>query len=53
MIGRPEADEAAPYYFTYIDQISSPDVVSTLEGQLEETLVLLSGISEDKDLSAK
>jgi hypothetical protein len=50
MIGRPEANEAAPYYFTYIDQISSHDVVSTLESQLEETLVLLSGISEEKSL---
>ncbi|HEV3198772.1 MAG TPA: DinB family protein [Bryobacteraceae bacterium] len=50
MTGRPEANEAAPYYFTYIDRISSPDVVSTLENQLEETLVLLSGISEERSL---
>jgi hypothetical protein len=50
MIGRPEANEAAPYYFTYIDQISSQDVVSTLELQLEETLALLSGITEEKSL---
>ena len=50
MIGRPEANEAASSYFTYIDQISSDDVVSTLEIQLDESLVLLSGISEDQSL---
>ena len=27
MRGRPERSEAAPYYFTYIDQVSSDSVV--------------------------
>lgn len=50
MTGRPEAYEAAPYYFPYIDRITSQDVVSTLESQLEEIPVFLSGISEEKSL---
>jgi uncharacterized damage-inducible protein DinB len=50
MIGRPEACEAAPYYFTYIDQVRGGDVVTVLEEQLEQTLALLANISEDKSL---
>jgi hypothetical protein len=50
MIGRPEANEAAPYYFTYIDKVTSDDVVSMLESQLEELPVFLSGISEEKSV---
>ena len=50
MIGRPQADEAAPYYFTYIDQVASGDIVAALGTQLDETLPLLSGISEEKSL---
>jgi len=48
MVGPPERDEAAPYYFTYIDRISSDDIVGLLETQLEETDAFLSGISEEK-----
>ena len=46
----PEAHEAAPYYFRYIDQVQGDDVVGVLQGQLDETLALLSGISEERSL---
>jgi hypothetical protein len=51
MIGRPDSTEAAPYYFTYIDQVTSDDPLSVIESQLDETVKLYSGISEDKSLS--
>ena len=50
MVGIPERNEAADYYFKYIDRITSSDIVGVLETQLEETLGLLSGISEEKSL---
>ena len=50
MIGRPSANEAAPYYFGYINRIASDDVVTVLQTQLDETLPLLRGISEEKSL---
>ena len=50
MVGVPERTEAAPYYFTYIDRITDPDVVSVLEAQLRETTALFSGISEEQSL---
>lgn len=48
MIGRPRDDEAAPYYFTYINQAPGDDPVSLLESQLETNLALFSSISEEK-----
>ena len=50
MIGFPARDEAAPYYFTYIDRIASADIVGVLATQLDETLPLLEGISEQTSL---
>lgn len=50
MPGRPAATEAAPYYSTYIDRITSDDVMSALESQLDPTLRLLANISEEKSL---
>lgn len=50
MIGRPETTEAAPYYFTYINQVTGDDPLATLESQLPESLVFFSGISEEKSL---
>jgi len=50
MLGRPQPDEAASYYSTYIDRIASDDVVSAMEKQLEETDAFLSTISEEKSL---
>ena len=49
-MGPPERNEAAPYYFTYIDRITSDNIVGQLETQLEETLAFLRGISEEKSL---
>lgn len=50
MVGIPERDEAASYYFKYIDRIANPDIVGVLETQLEESLACLAGISEEKSL---
>ena len=50
MMGRPERNEAAPYYFTYIDRVSSENVVGVLDDQLQETLTFLRGICEEKSL---
>lgn len=50
MIGRPENSEAAPYYFTYINQVSGEDALSAIEGQLEDSMAFFSGISEQKSL---
>lgn len=50
MRGRPASDEAAPYYFTYINQVEGDDPVAALEGQLEDSLALLRSISEEKSL---
>jgi hypothetical protein len=50
MIGVPERSEAAPYYFTYIDRITSPDILSELETQGDATLGFLRGISSEKSL---
>jgi len=51
MIGRPSASEAAPYYFNYINRVSSDDIVPVLQSQLEETLPFLRSVSEEKSLS--
>lgn len=50
MRGRPQATEAAPYYSKYIERIESDDIVSVLTTQLDETLPLLHGISEERSL---
>ena len=50
MTGRPAPTEAAHYYYTYIDRISSDDVVAALESQLDPALRLLANISEEKSL---
>lgn len=50
MIGRPQESEAAPYYFTYINQVRGDDPVHVMEGQLEESVAFFSGISEEKSL---
>jgi hypothetical protein len=46
----PGHGEAAPYYFTYIDRITSDDIVAVLANQLEEVPAFLSRISEEKSL---
>lgn len=50
MSGRPAASEFAAYYSTYVDLVTSDDVVSALEAQLDTTLGIVAGISEDKSL---
>jgi hypothetical protein len=50
MIGHPQIAEAAPYYFTYINQVTGDDPVAALENQLEESQALFSAISEEKSL---
>lgn len=50
MVGIPERNEAADYYYKYIDRITGPDITGVLETQLEETLGFLTSISEEKSL---
>ena len=50
MRGRPETAEAAPYYFTYINQVAGDDVLAVLQRQLDESLTFFRGISEEKSL---
>lgn len=50
MIGRPQPDEAAPYYALYIDRINEDDVVAVLRRQLGEFTEFLGGISEKQSL---
>ena len=50
MIARPQTDEAAPYYFTYINQVPDNNPLRTLQNQLEESQTLFSGIPEEKSL---
>ena len=47
---RPQPNEAAHYYFKYIDLVTSDDIVPTFESQMGETLQFLSGISEEQSL---
>jgi hypothetical protein len=48
--GLPAREEAAPYYFKYIDRITSPDVVQVLDTQLPATLDYLRSFSEEGSL---
>jgi hypothetical protein len=50
MTTRPDPTEAAPFYFTYIDQVPDGDIVELLEAQGRELLGLLRGIPEPKSL---
>ena len=50
MLGRPERTEAAPYYFTYIDQVEGDDALTVLRRQVEESAVLFAAISEEQSL---
>ncbi len=50
MTGKPDTTEAAPYYFTYINQVEGDDPAGTIENQLEESLAFFTKISEEKSL---
>ena len=45
---RPQTTEAAPYYFNYIDLITSEEIVPAMESQMGEILDFLQGITEEK-----
>jgi hypothetical protein len=46
----PDRTEAADYYFTYINQVPNGNIVATLDAQVEDTLGLLRGVSDDQSL---
>lgn len=46
----PDRTEAAPYYFTYIDQVGDSDIRDVLKVQLPEMVAMLNGISEERSL---
>jgi len=50
MGGRPQRTEAAPYYFTYTDQVAGDDAIAALESQLAEIPPFLAAISDEKSL---
>lgn len=50
MIGRPQDTEAAPNYFAYINQVTGDDPLATIDTQLDESLALFAGITEEKSL---
>lgn len=50
MIGRPEPNEAAPYYLPYIDQAEGTDILKILSQQLEDAMGFFSAISEEASL---
>jgi len=45
---QPQANEAASYYFRYIDLAPTDDIVSFLDDQFKQTAPLLAGISEER-----
>ena len=47
---RPQTNEAASYYFAYIDLVTSDEIVPSMKSQLDETLEFLKGISEEQSL---
>ena len=47
---RPQPNEAASYYFPYIDLVTSDEIVPAIMSQLVETLDFLQGISEEQSL---
>ena len=44
----PDSSEYAPYYGRYISLVPGQDIVAALEDQPQETLALLSGLSEEQ-----
>ena len=45
---QPQANEAASYYFRYIDLARTDDIVSFLDDQFKQTMPFLGGISEER-----
>jgi hypothetical protein len=50
MRARPAAGDAAPYYFTYIDQVEGDDCLTSMTAQMDEALALFVTISEETSL---
>lgn len=50
MRARPVAGDAAPYYFTYIDQVEGDDCLTSMTAQMDEALALFVTISEETSL---
>lgn len=50
MIGLPARNEAAPYYYKYIDRVTGDDIVQELETQLQQMSRFFQSISEEKSL---
>jgi hypothetical protein len=48
MSGRPQPNEAASYYATYIDRVAGDDVIGELARQMETATAFLSRISEEQ-----
>ena len=46
MTARPGRDEAAPYYFTYIDKVPDGDVRDVMRAQATDVVTFARGISE-------
>jgi hypothetical protein len=46
-IARPQPDEYAPYYGRYIALVQGEDILAALDQQRRETMILLSGRSEE------
>ena len=49
-MGPPDRNEAAPYYYRYIDRVPPGDIVVRLEEQLVEVLPVLQAIPEERSL---
>jgi uncharacterized damage-inducible protein DinB len=47
-VGHPETTEYAPFYASYIKNVTEDDVVAALEAQSRETAALLARIDDDK-----
>lgn len=47
---RPEKNEYAPFYETYVSLVPETNILAALEQQIEQTRALLTGISEEKSL---
>lgn len=45
---RPLPNEAADYYYGYINRVTDDDVVAVLESQLDQTVAFLTDISEEQ-----
>jgi DinB superfamily len=50
MNGRPQSNEAAEYYFTYINLVKDDYVLAVISRQLEDSVKFFSGIPEEKSL---